>query len=222
MPRISFPKIDWYKTILSLMILLFGSLLLVTTLIVPYIREVRKQNVILGVEKTSHDKAKMRFEEETHKLNDFKKENARFIGGFHNAFNPKAFTAGFGGATLLEFIKTGQSEEKAYIQNDYNVTAGFDNPTKFFDLLRTLDDSNFIAKIAYPIVIASKNGVIYSSFGIKTFALANPNAKRKPSVEEGHESIAKDNNVSAAASVAHEESDNSTKTGHKPAPSVAH
>jgi hypothetical protein len=183
-----FKTIDWYKTSLGLMILLVGSLLCVTTLIVPYVREVRKQEVILNVEQTSHDKAKARYEEESKKLADFKKENARIIAGFHNSFDPKAFSNGFGDTTMLEFAQNGNGEDKAYNYTTYDVTAGFNSPRKFFDLLSSLGDASFIAQITYPIVVASKNGTIYSSFGMKTFVLPNKKDKRKPSVEEGSDS----------------------------------
>lgn len=183
-------RVDWYKTILGLMILLFGSLLLVTTLIIPYVREVKKQNVILGVEKTSYEKAKAKFEEEDKRLKEFKKENAKQIGGFHTSFNPTSFSSVFGQATLLEFAPKDSGEEKVYKFNSYDVTAGFKSPRDFFDLLKTLDDANFISQITYPVVVTSKNGVIYSAFGMRTYIIANEKAKRKPSVEEGSEVVA--------------------------------
>jgi hypothetical protein len=59
-----------------------------------------------------------------------------------------------------------------------------------------LDESNFIAKIGYPIVIASKDGVIYTSFNINTYSL-KPKAKRKPQTVEQAPTISEANTTNS-------------------------
>jgi hypothetical protein len=164
-------------------LLLFVSIFVIslTVLLIPTIRDYKKQNDIYKIEYSTYLKAKERFDSESARLKTLKETNQKIIA----ALGKKTDEASIISLAKNYFKKTDvakvgkMDKEDNFFYEDFNVTSSFKSPKDMFSFLKALSEENAVAKVKSPLVMANNNGTVLCNFGIRVYYLTPPTPPKK-------------------------------------------
>jgi hypothetical protein len=139
-------------------LLVFVSLCMVIGVgfLVPTVRNINKQTMLLEVESRSYKGIKERYDDENAKLNALKKENETLISALGTSFNPVTFQKSQKSKMgSVQLQKTSNEMDGDYFIDKYSVAIAFDNPKSLFEFIDSIDHSGSLIKIVTPLSIAS-------------------------------------------------------------------
>lgn len=174
-------RFDLTKAISFLLLFTAIFVLSLTVLLVPAIREYKKQNGIYKIEYSLYLKAKEREDEESNKLKALKSANAKLIA----ALEKKADETALSTLSRRYFKKVdikrvgGLEKEDSFFYEDFNVTTSFDTPKELFGFLKALSEENAVVKVKTPLVIAQSQGGLISNFMLRTYYINPPKEPKK-------------------------------------------
>ena len=163
---------DLTKAMSFLLVFVAMALIIGVGFIVPTVRTINKQNVLLEVESRSHKGIKERFDDENSKISNLKKDNEASLASLTKTFNSVAFEKivqqKYGDVKLQ---KIGSSKDGEYIFDTYGVTISFNTPKDMFDFFDSVENSGSLIKIITPFTIASTgNKSIVASFYLRAIS----------------------------------------------------
>lgn len=164
-------------------LLLFVSIFVtsLTVLLIPSIRDYKKQNEIFKIEYATYLKTKERYDSENNRLKTLKETNKKILTALGKKTDEAAIT------TLAKnyFNKTNVTKigkldkEKSFFYEDFNVTASFKTPKNMFLFLKALSEENAVAKVQSPLIMAHGNDSVLCNFGIRVYYLTLPAQPKK-------------------------------------------
>ena len=164
-------------------LLLFVSIFVIslTVLLIPSIRDYKKQNDIYKIEYSTYLKAKERFDGENTKLKALKDANQKILV----ALGKKTDEASIMALAKNYFKKTDVTKvgkidkEGDFFYEDFNVTSSFKSPKDMFSFLKALGEESAVAKVKSPLVMAHNNDSVLCNFGIRVYYLTPPTQPKK-------------------------------------------
>jgi hypothetical protein len=174
-------QFDLAKAIAFLLLFVSIFVISLTVLLIPSIRDYKKQNDIFKIEYSTYLKAKERFDGETERLKALKETNQKIIV----ALNKKTDEASITMLAKNYFKKTDVTKvgkidkEGNFFYEDFNVTANFKSPKDLFSFLKALSEENAVAKVKSPLVMANSSDSVLSNFGIRVYYLNPPATPKK-------------------------------------------
>lgn len=169
---------------LSLFLLLFVIIFSFAVLI-PAGKAYRVKRV--EIEKLSNELYKYEnFHNDTQKkLQDLRSKNRRIITAFDATFNPDRFEKqNKKHFTSLHISKVNfEKLEDDFAVYEVNTTSKISSPKIFYDFLESVNKSDWIIKINFPIIFKREGSLIKSSFTMKVYC-NNRDTNRSKSVSE--------------------------------------
>ncbi len=137
-----------------------------------------KEYRTLRLEKKKHTQEMMQYQQwhdETFaKLKTLQSENKQVITAFENSFDPKRFIKNNSG--FFELLKLSKVElvetEGSFSVYEVNTTSKIDSPQSFYGFLESVNKSDWIVAVNFPIHFVRDNNLIRSSFTMKVHELA--------------------------------------------------
>jgi len=174
-------KFDFAKAITFLLIFVGICVFSLSILLVPAIREYKKQNDIYKIEYSLYLKAKERHDEESGKLKALKTTNAKILA----ALERKTDEASITGLAKNYFKKTEikrvgvLEKEGGFFYEDYNVTATFVTPKELFSFLKALSDENAVIKVKTPLIMSGTGDGLISNFILRAYYMNPPKESKR-------------------------------------------
>lgn len=182
-------KFDLTKAITFLLIFTAICVLSLMTMLVPSIRDYKKQNDIYKIEYSLYLKAKERHDEESAKLKNLKNANAKIINALDRQTDEAVLTqTAKNYFKKTEIIRVGALErEGGFFYEDYNVTSTFAQPKNIFNFLKAISDENAVIKVKTPLVMASNNGdELISNFTLRAYYMKRPKESKEKKNPPAH------------------------------------
>ncbi len=174
-------KFDLTKAISFLLLFLAICVISLTVLLIPAIRDYKKQNGVYKIEYSLYLKAKERHDEESGKLKALKNTNAKIIA----ALGKKTDEATLSTLSRGYFKKTdikkiaGLEKEGGFFHEDFNVTTSFGTPKELFGFLKALSEENAVVKVKTPLVMAHGPDGLISNFALRVYYMNPPKESKK-------------------------------------------
>ncbi len=164
-------KFDLTKAISFLLLFTAICVLSITVLLVPAIRDYKKQNDIYKIEYSLYLKAKERHDEESAKLKALKTANAKIIAALEKRTDETTLSAlSRGYFKKTDIKKIGEMDrEGGFLYEDFNVTTSFNTPKELFGFLKALSEENAVVKVKTPLVMAGVNDALISNFVLRVY-----------------------------------------------------
>ena len=156
--------------VISLVLFIF-VLIFSFSVLVPSGKEYRIKRV--DVKKNYKELRKYRnFHDQTHGvLKDLQGKNVRIITAFDTTFSPQRFekqnSGYFSDLSVKEIAFMGLQEEFAVYE--VNTSSHINSPKSFYDFLDSVNKSNWIIAINFPIHFKRSKNIIESSFTMKVY-----------------------------------------------------
>lgn len=149
-------KIDLPKTFGFLLLLIAICVFFFTVLIIPTIREYKRQNGVYKIEYASYLKAKEEFDAQNAKLATLEKTNSKVISALGKATNEKALSslasAYFKNVSIQKI--GGQSKhEGAFFYDDYNMSVNYSGVKQMLSFLKAVEEDGSILKVEAPLTM---------------------------------------------------------------------
>jgi len=174
-------KFDLTKAISFLLLFTSICVLSLTILLVPSIRDYKKQNEIYKIEYSLYLKAKERHDEESNKLKALKNTNAKIIAALEKRTDETTLSALSRGYFKKTDIKKlgGLDKEGGFFHEDFNVTTSFGTPKELFGFLKALSEENAVVKVKTPLVMAENREGLISNFNLRVYYMNPPKEPKK-------------------------------------------
>lgn len=169
-------KFDLAKALTFLLIFTAICVISLTTMLVPSIRDYKKQNDIYKIEYSLYLKAKERYDEENAKLQNLKTTNSKIIAALARKTDEGSLLQ----IAKNHFVKTdikkiGTLErDGGFFYEDYNVTSTFKAPKEIFGFLKAVSEENAVVKVQTPLVMAGTNSGLISNFALRVYYMDTP------------------------------------------------
>ncbi len=169
-------KFDLAKALTFLLIFTAICVISLTTMLVPSIRDYKKQNDIYKIEYSLYLKAKERYDEENAKLQNLKTTNSKIIA----ALAKKTDEGSLLQIAKNHFVKTdikkigALERDGGFFYEDYNVTSTFKAPKEIFGFLKAVSEENAVVKVQTPLVMAGTNSGLISNFALRVYYMDTP------------------------------------------------
>ncbi|MGE4397996.1 MAG: hypothetical protein AB7D29_00625 [Campylobacterales bacterium] len=169
-------KFDLAKALTFLLVFTAICVISLTTMLVPSIRDYKKQNDIYKIEYSLYLKAKERHDEESAKLQNLKTANSKIIA----ALGRKTDETSLLQVAKNHFAKTdikkigALQKEGGFFYEDYNVTSAFKTPKEIFGFLKSISEENAVVKVQTPLVMAGNDGGLISNFALRVYYMDTP------------------------------------------------
>lgn len=169
-------KFDLAKALTFLLVFTAICVISLTTMLVPSIRDYKKQNDIYKIEYSLYLKAKERHDEESAKLQNLKTANSKIIA----ALGRKTDETSLLQVAKNHFAKTdikkigALQKEGGFFYEDYNVTSTFKAPKEIFGFLKSISEENAVVKVQTPLVMAGNDGGLISNFALRVYYMDTP------------------------------------------------
>jgi|GEM_PF-1278540 len=182
---------DLTKALSFLLVFIAMAMIIGVGFLVPTVRSLNKQSILLEVETRSYNAVKEKYDEESRRLNTLKKENETALTAITTTFDAKLFQKTTqSGVKTFQIQKIDESTEGPYSFVNYGVSMTVQNPKAIFDFLDNIGRSGSLIQIVTPITISTaNNGDIIASFYLKaiTTELASEKSdKRSAKIGGGH------------------------------------
>lgn len=164
-------KFDLAKALTFLLIFTAICIISLTTMLVPSIRDYKKQNDIYKIEYSLYLKAKERHDEESAKLQNLKTTNEKII----TALARKTDESSLLQIAKKHFAKTdikkmgALEKEGGFFYEDYNVTSTFKTPKEIFGFLKSISEENAVVKVQTPLIMAGNDSGLISNFALRVY-----------------------------------------------------
>ena len=162
-----------YIYLLALCVALLISVLLFSFLVlIPKGKEYREQRAQL--KKSSHELRRYEdFHEQIYqKLKKLQSDNRHVISAFSTKFNPQRFQKQnetfFKSLTLTKQVDMGK-EEKNFSVYEVNTTSYISSPKSFYNFLDSINKSDWVIKVNFPIHFKRDADMIRSSFTMRVY-----------------------------------------------------
>ncbi|MGE4511180.1 MAG: hypothetical protein AB7D43_08785 [Sulfurimonadaceae bacterium] len=171
-------KIDISRQTLFLVLLL--SLLLGVVLLfsfgvlIPEGKEYRERKLELRKEYAELQRYQNFYDETFGVLKELQSENKNIIEAFDNKFDPERFrkqhASYFNSLSISQVVQLPQEEEFAVYE--VNTTSHINSPTNFYEFLDSINKTNWIIGVNFPINFQREGEMIRSSFTMKVYSIA--------------------------------------------------
>ncbi|MCI4398943.1 MAG: hypothetical protein JHC37_00135 [Campylobacteraceae bacterium] len=174
-------KFDFAKAITFLLIFVGICVFSLSMLLIPAIREYKKQSDIYKIEYSLYLKAKERHDEESGKLKALKTTNAKILTALEKKTDETSLVSLAKNYFKKSEIKKAGALEKegGFFYEDYNVTATFAAPKELFSFLKALSDDNAVVKVKTPLVMGTAGDGLISNFMLRVYYLNPPKEPKK-------------------------------------------
>lgn len=164
-------EFDLAKALSFLLAFVAFSMIIGVGFLVPTVRNLNKQSIVLAVETKSFKAVKEKYNEEETRLANLKKENESSIKALSTSFNQLTFQKesekNFG--TILQ--QTDSGSENGYSVIEYNVAMNFHKPSDLFSFLDTLDGMGSLVKIQTPVTISTTSDGLATNYYLRAITL---------------------------------------------------
>jgi len=161
-----------YLLILSL-VLMISALLFSFLLLIPQGKEYRIERI--EAKKLALSAAQyQRFEDETfEQLKELQSKHKHAISAFENRFDSERFLklnkAYFEGLKIDEVKPAGEEEE--FSLYEVNATSKIDSPESFYSFLESINKSDWIIAVDFPIHFEREGSLVRSNFKMRVYSL---------------------------------------------------
>ena len=170
----SLEEFNLIKLLFFLLLFLVIALFMVLVLIVPNIKEHKRQKAMYQFELTTTQRVEAVLNEKEAQLQHLRSENRKVIEAFVNRFDEERFVRYVG--EFFEEVSLARLEQKEFERDftmyELKVTSLLATPVKFYNFLESLKRYEGIVKADFPIEMRAEGKLIHATFNIKVFALA--------------------------------------------------
>ena len=173
--KINVSRQNIYLLVLSVFLLVF-VLIFAFALLIPEGKEYRNKMVELKKESIKLQKFENFRDEILERLTELKSEKRHVITAFDTGFNPQRFEKihkdYFNSLTISPKIKSTKVIKEAMDEFDVyevNTTSKINSPTSFYGFLDSVNKSDWIISINFPIEFKREDEMIRSSFTMKVY-----------------------------------------------------
>lgn len=168
--KINISRKSIYLITASFLLLLFVFIFSFAVLI-PQGKEYRKSRVeLLSISKDLRNYQNF-FDETEEKLKDLQQKNRNIIVAFDAKFNAERFMKQnkhfFSSLSLSKAVSV--EENEAFVTYEVNTTSQISSPKSFYDFLDSVNKSDWIIGVNFPIEFKREGDMIKSSFTMRIF-----------------------------------------------------
>lgn len=172
--KINLPRHFIYLGVLSLLLLIF-VLLFSFALLIPSGKEYRFKRAELKKEFAEHQKYQDFYDATRKQLKDLQTKNRHIIEAFDKPFDPKRFEKThklyFSELHVTKIDK--MKDYEGFAVYEVNTTSKISSPGNFYDFLDSMNKSDWIIGVNFPINFKREGELIKSSFTMKVYANNN-------------------------------------------------
>lgn len=165
----SLKEIDVLKLIMFVLAFLLACVLVTVLLIVPSIKEYKKQKNAHHISLVNLGKMEQVYNVNAQALNEFRIEHARELNAINNTFNAEKFLEGAHGffeqASLSKLADI--DDNTSFSLYELNVTAKMNTPQQFYNFIDFLNNYENIILLDFPVNMNARDAFIDTSFNIK-------------------------------------------------------
>ncbi len=163
-----------YLLLLSVLLLLF-VLLFSFLLLIPEGKEYREQRIALKKENRELRRYEDYHAETYERLKELQSDNRHIITAFATKFNPERFQKQqgkyFESLQLSKVVSAADKED--FSVYEVNTTSKINSPKSFYNFLESVNKSDWIIGVNFPIHFKREGELIRSSFTMKVFEAKN-------------------------------------------------
>ena len=175
--KINISRQNIYLMALSILLLIFVFVFSFAVLI-PEGKEYRKQRNELKKERIELIRYQNFNDETLRHLKDLQGKNRHTILAFDNSFNPAKFEQKHKKyfTSLSIYKDVNLSKEDTFHVYEVNTTSKMDSPRGFYDFLESLNKTDWIIEVNFPIHFKREKELIKSSFTMKVYKIQKRDA----------------------------------------------
>lgn len=164
-------KIDVAKAVTFLLIFTAISVISLVTMLVPIIRDYKKQSEIYKVEYSLYLKAKERHDEESKRLQTLKDANIKLITALSKTADQKNIqnlASRHFNSLKIDLIQK-KGEEGGFYYDEFNVTGSLTTPKELFLFLQKTSEDGSVLRVKTPLVLGGDERGLISNFTVRAY-----------------------------------------------------
>ncbi len=188
--KISFPRHLLYLTLFSIFMIVF-AIWFATEKLIPLGREYKKERLTLKKEKIDLQRYQDFYDNTLSIYNQTKRKNRNIIEAFETPFDAqkfqKKYTKYFIELHLSKVVP--DKKEKWYEIYEVNTTSKLKSPSGFYRFLDSLNKSDWIVGVTFPIRFVREGELIHSSFRMHIYKKNDEKNTTKSSESMQHKAL---------------------------------